>query len=180
MKLNAYPKLDQRRHKVFKHVYDHRERWWEIFDDLPTWHEKYSVLRALGCYGDAAGWRLAEGNDTAEGILDHSHSAWLGSAEVACDQAVSSARVYPSGRDRSAYVGDLGVVVHCAPGAHLVTCFRPRQCLGSALDEMEVTERADAYVRRRTNFSLRAGVRRSVNRASLDVGADSGRRGLEQ
>lgn len=174
MKLHPYPTLEKRRHKVFKHVFDHRERWWEVFGDLNSWHEQYTVLRGLGCF--AEGWEKAVGDDSGEAALDTTHDAWFDAAEQACDEAVASRRVYPSDKGRSCYVGDAGVTVYASTSRHLATCFRPSQCLGSRLSMTEVTERVDAWAKRKTGFAQRAAVRRAERRASLSA---EGLRALE-
>ena len=177
MKLHPYPEVARRRRKVLKHVFDHRERWWEIFGDLSSWHEEYTVLRGLGCIAD--GWERAVGDASGEGVLDANHARWLGAAETACDEALAAQRVYPSDAGRTCYIGQDGVTVYTSDTQHLATCFRPSQCVGSRRSANEVTQRADARGRRRSGIAQRAAVRRASRRTSLSSDGNSAFEGSE-
>lgn len=165
MRLTPFASLATRREKVFKHVFDHRERWWEIFGDLATWHEESSALRGLGCYLE--GWERVLGDARGEAIMDGAHEPWLRAAERACDEAMATGRVYPADEGRLSYVGELGVTVIATMSHELVTCYRPSNCLGSRRSPREVVARADEKARRRSGYFARAAVRRHHRRASL-------------
>lgn len=173
MNLIPYPSIDTRDDHVFRHVFEPRERWWEVFGDLETWHRDWSTLRSLGCFGDARGWRLAAVAPGGRAVLDTNHTAWLGAAETACIQAEHGRRVFPTENGRTCYVGDGGVTVYVARRGHLVTCFRPAMCVGSRRTPPESTSLAMARVVAGAPDSLRAAVRRLARRASLSIGGSA-------
>jgi len=186
MKLVPYASIAERRRKVLKHVFDHRQRWWEvIYDgDLLAWHAPYTALRGVGCL--AEGWQRALDHPAALAIIDEHHEHWLTAATQACEQALAEGRVYPDG-DRLCFIGELGVTVYVAPlddgdgddpdgessRTALVTCFRPACATWSRLDADEATIAADRRARTRSGYFARASVRRRARRTSLSVSNDA-------
>ena len=170
MKLHPYPRRSERWRKVCKHVFDHAERWWEIYGDLPAWQRDWSTLRATGCFHLPEGHQAIAGHPAAESVADQHHDAWLAAAERAADQARAADEVYPNPEpDRVTYVGTGGVTVVVASGQHLVTCYRARWG-GELIPLEEWTRRAVALARQKSGLFERAAVRRAARRASLGSG----------
>lgn len=173
MKLRPYDDQSKRWHKVCKHVFDTRERWWEILDGIEAWHRAWTVLRAAGCFGQPDGHlNCSKDAKTLETVSDH-HDAWLAAAERAVDDAKEMGLVFPNQHpERAVYVGNAGVLVVLARGKHFVTCFRPGG-FGSGVPPARATQLGIDYAERRTppGWARRAGVRRASRRASLHTGS---------
>jgi hypothetical protein len=169
MSLNPYRSVAQRRYKVWKHVFDQRERWWEVYGSLPAWSQDWNRLRAAGCDRSEAGGERAKVDPNVVDILDSNHEAWFSEAQRAFVYAQDKGQVFPTRKPSTyCYVGEAGVKVYAVPrDAALVTCFRP-VVVGSRISG--APSLALAYERERTRAE-RAAVRRAVRGASMDVEA---------
>lgn len=164
MTLVPYPSLELRRYKVWKHVFDHHERWWEIYGSLPEWGRDWNALRGLGCDRTELGAGRAKGEPKAAPLLAAHHEQWFAAACRAVEQALVTGSVYTTDRpDVRCHVGPLGVTVYVARhGPSLVTCFRPL-VLEARHRREDPSALAKALARTK---SERAGVRRAVRGAS--------------
>ena len=165
MSLQPYPNLAMRRYKVWKHVFEHRERWWEVYGSLPAWAEDWNRLRGLGCDRTDLGAGRAMGDPAAAPLLTAHHDRWFDAACRAVDEALATGRVYSTDRtDVRCHVGHLGVTVYVARhGPSLVTCFRPLVLAARRRAEDPAALAGD----RARAKSERAGVRRAARGASL-------------
>lgn len=166
MNLTPYPKPEMRRFKVCKHVFDHRERWWEVFGDLVSWNHDWHALRGGGAIPASDGTAGAlDAVPPLAARVDAHHERWVEAASRACDQAIAAGRVLPADGERTrCYVGDDGVTVYVARGHFLRTCFRPARAVGARRTAAQAADRAFGRAKSRAN---RSAVRRSLRRPSL-------------
>lgn len=165
MKLRPYPKPAKRWLKVCKHVFNKKERWWEVHGDLETWAADWNQLRVAGCIDTStpdAHLEVARSERLLD-LITRRHDQWLQAAEAACDHALASGRVLESGPDTRCFVGHWGVTVYVAPGNALKTCFRPLEPLRRGASP--ASQSAQAY---------RRAVRKAERRASLASNDDLG------
>ncbi|GDX83833.1 hypothetical protein LBMAG42_56440 [Deltaproteobacteria bacterium] len=165
MSLNPYPSIELRRYKVWKHVFDQRERWWEVYGSLRSWTESWNSLLAAGCDRSEQGGERAKVEPAAATLLAENHDAWFSEAVRAFAYAQTTNRVYPTRKASTlCYVGEAGVTVYAVTRVSaLVTCYRP--CVLGARISSEPTL-ALAYERERTR-AQRAAVRRAERGASM-------------
>lgn len=115
-----YPNVTARHHKVRKHVFNARERWFEQGPGLEAWAADWHRLRGFGLLDPEL---PVPTRSEAAAILDRWHAVWVEAAGHAVDQARAAGRVVRDG-DRELLVGDGGVFVVVAEGRRLVTCFK--------------------------------------------------------
>ena len=157
MNLTPYPKAELRWQKVCKHVFNHAERWWEVFGGLDAWQADWTTLRAAGCvHGPPDGHLRVADSPGLVDLVERHHLHWFEAAKLACDQATARGDVFVSGPRTRCFVGDLGVTVYVAAPRYLKTCFRPAPLRGRGRPPEQ---------RQREN--VRAAVRRARRRASL-------------
>lgn len=177
MKLVPYERRSLRWKKVVKHVFDKRERWWEITGDFPGWSRDWNLLRAHGALDEPEGYLVCGREQPPLEVVGRNHERWHGAAEVACDEARDAGRVYPTPEPgKACYVGERGVTVYVARGEHLATCFRPRRSVGVRLSMDESTRRADQRARAMVpaGWDLRRAQRDATRRADLVAAARGG------
>jgi hypothetical protein len=164
MSLKPYPNVAMRRYKVWKHVFDQQERWWEVYGSFAAWGADWNRVRGAGCDRSEQGGERAKIDPVAAPVLDAHHEAWLAEASRAFEYAKATNRVLPTDRASvHCYLGEAGVkVVAVAHPAILVTCFR------SAVIGARIPAGSSAYMKNRARAEATA-VRRAIRRASLGV-----------
>lgn len=162
MRLTPYPSRDLRWFKVCKHVFDHRERWWEVYGDLGAWQRDWTRFRSGGALPASDRTVPAIAADPALGEqADRHHIHWFEAAQSACTQADQDGWVLDTDRaDTRCYIGNDGTTVYVVRGHHLRTCFRPARAVGAR----RTAEQARDAAHRRAS---RSAVRRFQRRASL-------------
>lgn len=164
MTLKPYPSVELRRYKVWKHVFDHHERWWEVYGTLVGWAADWNTLRGMGCDRSELGGERARCAPAAAPLLAAHHEAWLAAATRAVEEASRHGHVYATDRrEVHCHVGALGVTVYATWRERaLVTCFRPL-VLAARRREADPADLAQGRARAR---SERAAVRRATRGAS--------------
>ncbi|MCK6525876.1 hypothetical protein L6R49_31115 [Myxococcota bacterium] len=127
-RLQPYGDITKRQHKVVKHVFGTKERWWDVLDGLIAWRGDWDTLRVAGCFNVPVEevYAVVVEHPGAEAVLRARHEDWLAAASTAAAQAQAAGggRVRPQHDGRRLLIGDQGVVAVVAGGYRLVTCWR--------------------------------------------------------
>lgn len=165
MRLIPYSDLGNRRFKVWKHVFDQEERWWEVLGDLTAWAADWNRLRGWGCDRSPEGGERARREPRSAALLDREHERWLEAANRAVEEARRERRIFDAGGDVRCYIGDDGVTVYAdSRSGRLGTCFRPTLAEARARGVSPAITASERAARKAA--TLRAAVRRTARRTS--------------